>query len=44
MRLTLRRAVDAGERPAPDDRRHLIKVTVDAMRERSLNPTRRGSG
>ncbi|XP_052459453.1 uncharacterized protein LOC128018121 [Carassius gibelio] len=41
VRLTLRRAVDAGERPAPDDRRHLIKVTVDAMRERSLNPTRR---
>ncbi|XP_039680532.1 uncharacterized protein LOC120574295 isoform X2 [Perca fluviatilis] len=41
VRLTLRRAVDAGERPAPDDRRHLIKVTVDAMREHSLNPTRR---
>ncbi|CAM4530069.1 unnamed protein product [Leuciscus chuanchicus] len=39
VRLTLRRAVDAGERPAPDDRRHLMRVTVDAMREHSLNPT-----
>ncbi|XP_041960247.1 uncharacterized protein LOC121718897 isoform X1 [Alosa sapidissima] len=41
VRATLRRAVDAGERPAPDDRRHLIRVIVDAMREHSLNPTRR---
>lgn len=41
VRPTLRRAVDAGERPAPDDCRHLIRVIVDAMREHSLNPTRR---
>ncbi|XP_068506225.1 uncharacterized protein [Syngnathus scovelli] len=41
VRPTLRRAVDAGERPAVVDRQHLIRVTVDAMREHSLNPTRR---
>lgn len=41
VRLTLRRAVDAGERPAPGDRRHLMRVTFDAMREHSLNRTRR---
>ncbi|KAM8762282.1 uncharacterized protein AB9X84_007107 isoform 2-T2 [Acanthopagrus schlegelii] len=40
MRPSLRRAVDAGEKPAPEDRRHLIRVTVDAMRDHSLNPTR----
>ncbi|KAK0142148.1 hypothetical protein N1851_020164 [Merluccius polli] len=41
VRPTLRRAVVAGERPSPEDRRHLLRVTVDAMREHSLNPTRR---
>ncbi|CAK6969981.1 uncharacterized protein LOC121718897 isoform X2 [Scomber scombrus] len=41
VRPTLRRAVVAGEVPSPEDRRHLMRVTVDAMREHSLNPTRR---
>lgn len=41
IRPNLRRALDAGERPDPQDRRHLIKLTVDAMRELSLNATRK---
>ena len=41
MRPSLRRAVAAGERPSPDDRRHLMRITIDAMREHSLNPTRK---
>lgn len=41
VRPTLRRAVDASERPATEDCRHLIRVTVDAIREHSLNLTRR---
>ncbi|KAM9771113.1 uncharacterized protein ACBT44_004586 isoform 1-T1 [Syngnathus typhle] len=41
VRPSLRRAVDAGERPAVEDRRHLIRITIDVIREHSLNPTRR---
>lgn len=41
MRPSLKRAIDAGKRPEPEDRRHMLKVTVDSMREQSLNPTRK---
>lgn len=41
VRPTLRRAVDAGERPSSADRLHLMRVTIDAMREHSLNFSRR---
>uniref|UniRef100_A0A3B3RI04 C2H2-type domain-containing protein n=1 Tax=Paramormyrops kingsleyae TaxID=1676925 RepID=A0A3B3RI04_9TELE len=41
MRPTLRRAIDAGKRPEAEDRRHMVKVTVDSMREHCLNPTRK---
>ncbi|KAI7810948.1 hypothetical protein IRJ41_008568 [Triplophysa rosa] len=33
--------MDAGERPMSEDRRHMVKVIVDSMREHSLNPTRK---
>lgn len=41
MRPTLKRAIDAGERPEAEDHRHMVKVTVDSMREHSLNLTRK---
>lgn len=40
-RPSLKRAIDAGKRPEAEDRRHMVKVTVDAMTEHSLNPTRK---
>lgn len=40
MRPSLKRAIDAGNRPEPGDRRHMVKVIVDSMREHCLNPTR----
>ncbi|XP_041829977.1 uncharacterized protein LOC121635872 [Melanotaenia boesemani] len=41
MRPSLKRAIDAGNRPEPGDRRHMVKVIVDSMREHCLNPTRK---
>lgn len=41
MRPTLKRALVDDQKPEAEDRRHMVKVTVDAMREHSLNPTRR---
>lgn len=41
MRPSLKRAMDAGERPKSEDRRHMVKVILDSMREHSLNPTRK---
>ncbi|XP_076841673.1 uncharacterized protein LOC143485891 [Brachyhypopomus gauderio] len=41
MRTTLRRAIDACKRPEPEDRRHMVRVIVDSMREQSMNPTRK---
>ncbi|KAM8741462.1 uncharacterized protein AB9X84_018836 [Acanthopagrus schlegelii] len=40
MRPSLKRAIDAGNRPEPGDRRHMVHVIVDTMREHCLNPTR----
>ncbi|XP_054587146.1 sterile alpha motif domain-containing protein 3 [Nothobranchius furzeri] len=41
MRPALKRAIDDGNRPEPGDRRHMVKVIVDSMREHCLNPTRK---